>query len=79
MDINFVASLRSQNKTYDEISATFVDEFPCDNGFSARSVRRLCAEHGINTQRISQEDLERAVSDAVAEVSSKIMITFVAQ
>ena len=48
--------------------------FPGLRGLSERSVRRFCTDRGISRRcSLTKEELERCVSDAVSEVSTKIL------
>ena len=47
--------------------------FPESKGFSLRSIERFCAEKNIHkTSRLSNTEVEQAVSEAVAKVRSII-------
>ena len=57
----------SQKKTYDEISKILQLRYPGERGFSVKSVKRFCKNHGISP-RISQNHIEQIVANAVDEV-----------
>ena len=58
-------------KTYQEVSAILQKSTGWTRGFSARTIRRLCAEHGIRTrgkQLVPDAELEAHVTAAIHEV-----------
>lgn len=60
---------REEGFTYPEISEELCAKFPGERGFSSRSVRRFCEEHGIRrSSYLSQKELSKVVATAVNQV-----------
>ena len=68
---DFVKQRVDAGSTHSEISQEICQMFPGQRGYSARSVRRFCADNGI-TRRTGMEDSDivQHVERAVAEVSA---------
>lgn len=60
---------REEGSTYAEISEELCTKYPGQRGFSIRSVRRFCEEHGIRrSSRLSHNELRKVVATAVSQV-----------
>ena len=56
--------------THDRLSDFLQRAYPGVRGLSVRSLQRFCSEKGIHkTARISEQELDRVVADAVAKVN----------
>lgn len=64
-----IRQLVDRGVSHSEISERLQRQFPGDRGFSARSVRRFCQDHGIHYRSgLSDADLRLVVESAVREV-----------
>lgn len=63
-----VLELAKQGLSSSEISASISVESAGGRGFSARNVRKFCAENGVNLRGLPEEHLELEVAKAIAEV-----------
>lgn len=52
--------------THAQVSDFLQQNYPGDQGFSIRSIQRFCQEK--NTARVTDQELDEAVSDAVSKV-----------
>ena len=64
---DIILELAKQGLSWSEISAISV-ESGGGRGFSARNVRKFCAENGANLRGLPEEHLELEVAKAIAEV-----------
>ena len=61
--------VEKESWTHAQLSDHFHALYPAESGFSVRSIQRLCNEKGIKrTSRISDADLDVAVSEAINKV-----------
>ena len=67
MDISTVAKYRKDGHSYKEISRQLQQMFPYQRGFSERTVRRYCKEHGL--EKMDEAEIDEVVSEAVREVN----------
>ena len=67
-NIDFAALVewRKNGLTYSEISSRLQQDHRFERGFSKRSVRRYCKEHGI--EKRDDHEIDEAVGEAVLEV-----------
>ena len=67
--------LQDQNYTMEERAKLLQENFPGVRGCSLRSVQRFCQEHNIKKRtKISDEQLDNVVAEAVAEVGGLVFI-----
>ena len=70
-NVDFVRDLfLHRGKTHAEISKILKQMYPGEKGFSERTVRRFCLSNNIVRNRITTDELEGHVRDAVKQVSS---------
>ena len=56
--------------THARLSAFLQQEYPGERGFGVRSQQNFCSEKDFHkTARVSSQDLDQTVSDAVAKVN----------
>ena len=67
IDIDYFKQLLEERKSYKEISEILKNDYPGVRGFSVPSIKLFCKNHGL-TNRISQEELNGMVGEAVDEV-----------
>jgi hypothetical protein len=61
--------IENQRWTHEELSESLRASYPGVKGFSVRSIERFCSDKDIHkTSRLSTEDLDGAVTGAVAQV-----------
>jgi len=65
-----------ENKTYSDISIILQGRYPEVRGFSVKSIKRFCKDHGISP-RISRGEVDVMVREAVSEVSQQIYKHFI--
>lgn len=57
-------------KTHAQIATELQARYPGERGFSARSVRRFCANYGITASSgLSDDHLDKVVASGIAKVS----------
>jgi hypothetical protein len=65
---DIILELAKQGLSSSEISSRISVESGGGRGFSARNVRKFCAENGANLRGLLEERLELEVAKAIAEV-----------
>lgn len=63
-----ILDMAKQGLSSSEISARISEVSGGGRGFSARNVRRFCAENGVNLMGLPEEHLELEVAKAITEV-----------
>jgi len=61
--------LVEERLTYQELSKVLQEMFPGQKGLSTRTLQRYCSCEGIQkTSKLSDNDLDRAIKEAISEV-----------
>ena len=77
VDEDFVRKRVEEGNSHAVISEELQTMFPGLRGLSERSVRRFCTDRRLSRRcSLTKEKLERCVSDAVSEVSTKILAIY---
>lgn len=63
-----ILDMAKQGLSSSEISVRISAESGGGRGFSARNVRKFCAENSVNLMGLPEEHLELEVAKAIAEV-----------
>ena len=62
--------IEKERWTHVRLSAFLQQEYPGERGLGVRSLQNFCSEKDIHkTSRVSSEDLDQAVADAIAKVN----------
>ena len=71
---DMILDMAKQGLSSTEISARLVHESCGGRGFSARNVRRFCAENGVRLMGIPDAHLEFEVAKAITEDEAEVGI-----
>jgi len=75
IDPDFFLQLLQKDYTYKDVSKILQENYPGMRGLSEASVKLYCRKHGLST-KISKQELENFVSEAVEEVNVCIRMQY---